>query len=41
MTGVPQGDSSGCVHGGSGLWEEIGMKGFGHLPPLFINQWSN
>ena len=23
------------------VWEEIGMKTFGHLPPLFINQLSN
>ena len=31
---------------GFGYWrlrvlEGIGMKGFDHLPPLFINQWSN
>ena len=33
------GSSCGCWR--LKVWEEIGMKGFGHLPPLFVNQWSN
>ena len=34
-----RGSSCGCWR--LRVWEEIGMKGFCHFPPLFINHWSN
>ena len=37
----PTTGGSSCGYWRLRVWEEIGMKGFDHLPPLFINQWSN